>query len=56
MNIVLAEVRPDLHLEDLDGNFVGVLQPMPLRRKNVDAFVLAHELLFIATRFNLASR
>ena len=38
----------DLHLDDFDGHFARVLEPVPLRRDDVDALVLTHELLSFA--------
>src|SRR5690606_22853330 len=47
-DIVLPEIAADLHLDELERHLSGVLQPVPLGRNDVDALVLADELLLLA--------
>ena len=47
-NIIFAEIAADLHLDQLERHLAGIFEAVPLRCNDIDALVLAHELVRVA--------
>ena len=48
-DVVFAEVLPALHLNQLDGDFSGIAEPVFATQGDVGALVLTQQLLFAVT-------
>src|SRR6202171_26228 len=49
-DVVFAEVRARLHLDDLEGHLPGVLEPVAHAERDERRFVFAQEKLLVAAR------
>jgi hypothetical protein len=49
MIIVLAEIAPGLDLDQLQQNLAGIFQPMDGADRDIDRFVLVHDLVLAAS-------